>query len=257
MKRFAGKIVGVTGAAQGIGAAIALRFAREGANVALFDVQSQSEVVRACQKLGVEAMGLPVDISSGQSVEAAVRDVVEQWKTIHVWVNNAGMFDDTPLDRLKEDRWDQVIGVNYKGHYFCAQAVASLMIEQGWGRIINIASMAAKVAFPNEAAYCSSKAAVLGLTRALAAELGPRQITVNAVCPGPIDTAMLRGTHQSLADRHGMTLEMWSEKVLDTIPVGRFGKPEDVASLVAYLATEEAGFINGQAINVDGGMVFY
>jgi NAD(P)-dependent dehydrogenase (short-subunit alcohol dehydrogenase family) len=257
MKRFAGKIVGVTGAAQGIGAAIALRFAREGANVALFDVQSQSEVVRACQKLGVEAMGLPVDVSSGQSVEAAVRDVVERWKTIHVWVNNAGMFDDTPLDRLKEDRWDQVIGVNYKGHYFCAQAVASLMIEQGWGRIINIASMAAKVAFPNEAAYCSSKAAVLGLTRALAAELGPRQITVNAVCPGPIDTAMLRGTHQSLADRHGMTLEMWSEKILDTIPVGRFGKPEDVASLVAYLATEEAGFINGQAINVDGGMVFY
>ena len=225
--------------------------------MALFDIQSQSEVIRACQKLGVDVIGLPVDISSKQSVESAISHVVEQWETIHIWVNNAGVFDDTPLDQLEEERWDRVIGVNYKAIYLCSQAVVPLMLDQGWGRIINMASMAAKVAFPNEAAYCSSKAAVLGLTRALAVELGPRQIPVNAVCPGPIDTAMLRGTHQSLADQHGMTLEMWNDKILDTIPVGRFGKPEDVASLVAYLASEEASFINGQAINVDGGMVFY
>jgi 3-oxoacyl-[acyl-carrier protein] reductase len=167
------------------------------------------------------------------------------------------MFDDTPLLDLSEARWDRVIDVNYKSMYLCAQAAAPQMLAQGWGRIVNIASMAAKVAFANEVAYCSSKAAVLGLSRALAVELGPHGITVNAICPGPIDTDMLRHTYQNLATAYGVSLEEWYARILETIPAGRFGRPEDVAGLVAYLASEDASFVNGQAINIDGGMVFY
>jgi 3-oxoacyl-[acyl-carrier protein] reductase len=172
-------------------------------------------------------------------------------------VNNAGIFDDTPLTELSEVRWDQVSNVNYKSMFLCAQLAAPHMLAQRWGRLINIASMAAKVAFPNEVAYCSTKSAVVGLTRALAVELGPQGVTTNAICPGPIYTDMLKSTHQSLADRHNTTLEAWDAKILDTIPVGRFGQPADVAALVAFLASDDASFINGQAINIDGGMVFY
>jgi NAD(P)-dependent dehydrogenase (short-subunit alcohol dehydrogenase family) len=131
------------------------------------------------------------------------------------------------------------------------------MLQKGWGRIINMSSMAGKMAYPKEIAYCSTKAAVLGLTRALAAEFGPHGITVNAICPGPIRTEMLKNTYQALADEFEVSLEEWENRVLETIPVGRFGVPAEVAALTAFLASDEAGFINGQAINIDGGMVFY
>ena len=150
-----------------------------------------------------------------------------------------------------------MIEVNYKSMFLCAQAITPHLLAQRWGRIINIASMAAKVAFPNEVAYCSSKSAVVGLTRALAVELGPHGVTVNAICPGPVDTEMLRHTYQNLADSYNVTLDEWYDKILDTIPVGRFGQPDDVAGLVAFLASDDAAFINAQAINIDGGMVFY
>lgn len=257
MRRFENKVVVVTGAAQGIGAAIALRFAQEGAGVAILDRQDPALTVHACQEEGASALGVQVDVADKSSIQAAVADILTAWDGIHIWVNNAGIFDDTPLTELSEARWDQVIDVNYKSMFLCAQAVTPYMLSQKWGRIINIASMAAKVAFPNEAAYCSSKAAVVGLTRALAVELGPHQITVNAICPGPIDTEMLRHTYQNLADSYGVSLDAWYDKILETIPAGRFGRPADVAGLVAFLASDDAAFINAQAINIDGGMVFY
>lgn len=257
MQRFTNKVAVITGAAQGIGAAIALRLAQEGATVALLDQQDPAGAVSACREAGAVARGFLVDVTRRSSIEAAVAEVSATWSHLHVWVNNAGMFDDTPLTQLSEDRWDRVIDVNYKSMFMCAQLAAPLMLAQGWGRIINIASMAAKVAFPNETAYCSSKAAVVGLSRALAAELGPHGITANAICPGPIDTDMLRRTYQNLADAYGVTLEAWYSRVLETIPVARFGRPADVAGLVAYLASDDASFVNGQAINIDGGMVFY
>jgi len=158
---------------------------------------------------------------------------------------------------LSEEVWDRVSDINYKSMYLCAQAVIPHMLKEKWGRFVNLSSMAGKMAYPKEIAYCSTKAAVLGLTRALAIELGGQGITANAICPGPIQTEMLRSTHQKLANEFGVTLAEWDAQVLATIPVGRFGQPEDIGSLVAFLASDEAGFINGQSINIDGGMVFY
>ncbi len=257
MKRFVDKVAVVTGAAQGIGAAIALRFAQEGASVAVLDRQDPTPGAQACREAGASALGLVVDVADKSSIAAAVAEIIDAWGQIHIWVNNAGIFDDTPLTELSEARWDQVSNVNYKSMFLCAQLAAPHMLAQGWGRIINIASMAAKVAFPNEVAYCSTKSAVVGLTRALAVELGPRGITANAICPGPIYTEMLKSTHQSLARRHNTTLEAWDAKILETIPVGRYGQPSDIAGLAAFLASDDAAFINAQAINIDGGMVFY
>lgn len=257
MTRFRDKVAVITGAAQGIGQAIGLRLAQEGARVALLDVQSVAESEALCRATGVEVMALVCDVARQERLATAVSHILNQWQRLDIWVNNAGIFDDSPLTQLSEARWDQVININYKSMFLAAQLVAPHMAAQGWGRIINIASMAAKVAFPNEVAYCSSKSAVLGLTRALGVELAPQGITVNAICPGPIETEMLKNTYQSLADQNNMTLAAWQADILKTIPVGRYGRPADVAGLVAFLASDDAAFINAQAINVDGGMVFY
>jgi NAD(P)-dependent dehydrogenase (short-subunit alcohol dehydrogenase family) len=257
MNRFSGKVAVVTGAAQGIGQAIALRLAQEGARIGLLDILNVTETASKCQEVGAEILSLVVDVTQKETLEAAVSQILAAWGQIDIWVNNAGIFDDSPLGELSEDRWDTIVDVNYKSMFIAAQMVAPQMAERGWGRIINIASMAAKVAFPNEVAYCSSKSAVLGLTRALGVELAPQGITVNAICPGPIETEMLKSTYQSLADQNNMTLAEWQAEILKTIPVGRYGCPNDVAGLVAFLASDDAAFINAQAINVDGGMVFY
>jgi len=257
MKRFTERVAVVTGAGRGIGQAIAVRLAEEGAALAILDVHDAEETVALCRAQKGEAMALAVDVAQRKAVNAAVDRIADAWGAIDVWVNNAGVFDDTPLHALSEATWDRLMDVNCKSAYLCSQAVAPVMAEAGWGRIVNISSMAAKIPFADEAAYCSSKSAVLGLTRALAVELAPKGITVNAICPGPIETQMLDGTYRSLAARHGVTLAEWKAKILETIPVGRYGRPADVAALVAFLASEEASFINGQAINIDGGMVFY
>lgn len=256
MTRFTDKIAVVTGAAQGIGLACALRLAQEGARVALLDLQDMGAAVTACRAAGADCLARTVDVSSRDSIAAAVEEIAGRWGRIDIWVNNAGMFDNTPLGELSEDRWDRIVAVNYKSMFLCSQLAAPYMLARGWGRIINLASMAAKVAFAAETAYCSSKAAVLGLTRALAVELGSHGITANAICPGPIKTEMLRDTYQHLAGLNGVTLAEWEAEMLKGIPVGRFGQPADVAGLVAFLASDDASFINGQAINIDGGMVF-
>ncbi|NPV85104.1 MAG: SDR family oxidoreductase [Anaerolineae bacterium] len=257
MSRFSGKVAVVTGAARGIGQAIALRFAEEKARVAVLDIVDRSDTVSACCKFGVECVDLEVDVASRDSIEFAVQTVVGRWGRLDIWVNNAGIFDLTPVAALSDERWEKMVHVNVRSMFWCARAVVPQMEKQGWGRIINISSMAGKIAFADEIAYCTTKTAVLGLTRALAVELGAKGITANAICPGPIETDMLRHTYQTLADQNRVSLEEWRENVRRTIPVGRFGKPDEVAALAAFLASDEAGFINGQAINIDGGMVFY
>ena len=256
MKKLEGKIAAVTGAGRGIGRAISLRLAQEGANMALMDLGDLSETAELCRAAGAQVLPLTLDVTDKTAVHETVSKIVETLGGIDIWVNNAGVFDNTSTLTLSEEIWDRVSDVNYKAMFLSAQAVAPHMIKRGWGRFINLSSMAGKVAFAEEIAYCSSKAAVLGLTRALAVEFGPAGITSNAICPGPIETDMLRSTYQALADENGVTLEEWYAEILKTIPVARYGKPEDVAALVAFLASEEAGFINGQSISIDGGMVF-
>jgi len=257
MARFTDKVAVITGAAQGIGQAIALRLAQDGAHVGLLDIQDVTETNNLCRGANAATLEITVDVSKKQSIATAVNHIVNRWDRIDILVNNAGIFDDTPLLSINENLWDKVVDVNYKSMFLFAQLVVPTMVAQGWGRIINIASMAAKVAYTNEVAYCSSKSAVLGLTRALGVELGSQGITVNAICPGPIETEMLKNTYQSLANQNNMTLAEWQVEILKTIPVGRYGRPADIAGLVAFLASDDAAFINAQAINIDGGMVFY
>ena len=257
MKGLTGKVAGVTGAAGGIGRAICVRLAQEGVRVAAMDVADTGDTVALCRNAGAQARGFRLDVTVKEKIQETVEQIVGEWGRLDIWVNNAGVFDNTPTVALSEELWDRVSDINYKAMYLCAQTVIPHMLKNGWGRFINTSSMAGKMAYPKEIAYCSTKAAVLGLTRALAIELGPSGITANAICPGPIRTEMLRRTHQSLAEENGVSVAEWDAGVLKTIPAGRFGEPEDVAALAAFLASEEAGFINGQAINIDGGMVFY
>lgn len=257
MRRFEGKVAAVTGAAQGIGRATAFRFAQEGAKVAVLDITGVDKTVSLCEEVGAQALGAWMDVTSKQMIRDVVGQIIAAWERIDIWVNNAGVFDNTATVDLDEKIWDRVSDINYKAMYLCVQPVIPHMIAQGWGRIINMSSMAGKMAYPKEIAYCSTKAAVLGLTRSLAIDLAPHGITANAICPGSIDTRMLKNTHQKLADEHGVKIDQWESEVIKTIPVGRFGKPSEVAALIAFLASEEAGYITGQAINIDGGLVFY
>ena len=257
MKGLHGRVACVTGAARGIGKEICTRLAEEGVNVAVFDISDTAQTVNSCLKNGSEAIGLTVDVRNKDQIHQAVDRVKEKWGTIDIWVNNAGVFDNTSTLELSEELWDRISDINYKSMFLCAQAVIPMMQKNRWGRIINLSSMAGKMAYSEEIAYCSTKAAVLGLTRALAAELGINGITVNAICPGPIQTEMLISAYQHLADINGVTLEEWTNGIVKTIPVARLGNPQDVAALVAFLGSDEAGFITGQSINVDGGLVFY
>lgn len=257
MKGLKGRVACVTGAARGIGQEICVRLAEEGANIAVMDIENTDETVDRCSAFGVQAVGYLMDVTNKTQIHQVIEHVNSNWNRIDIWVNNAGIFDNTATTELSEETWDRVSDINYKSMFLCAKAVIPIMEKNKWGRFINLSSMAGKMAYSEEIAYCSTKAAVLGLTRALAVELGNRGITANAICPGPIQTEMLRSTYQHLADINGVTLEEWNESILKTIPVNRFGKPEDVAALVAFLASEEAGFINGQSINIDGGLVFY
>jgi len=241
--RFKNKVALVTGAAMGIGREIALRLASEGAGLVLFDLSEKIHgVVDEARKLGVEALGVTGDVSRRVDVERLVSEAVKVFGKIDILVNNAGIYPFKPFLEMSEDDWDRVINVNLKGTFLVTRQVAPLMVKQRYGRIINISSIAGLVGFPALSHYCASKAGIIGFTRALALELAPYNITVNAIAPGPTETAGTKAsTPQAL------------EQIVRAIPVGRIGKPADIASTVAFLASEEASFITGAVIVVDGG----
>ena len=235
----------VTGASRGIGRAIAQEFAKLGATVVVNYANSSSsaeELVDQIITAGGNATALQADVSKEEEVDNLVKTVLEKFNKIDILVNNAGITRDTLLLRMKPADWQAVINLNLTGVYLCTRAVSKGMLKKRSGRIINIASVAGQMGNPGQANYSAAKAGVIGLTKTLAREFASRGITVNAVSPGFIDT--------------DMTSELQSEEILKAIPLGRYGKPEEIAGMVRFLAADNAAaYITGQVFNVDGGMV--
>lgn len=242
------KITFVTGASQGIGEIVAKYLARMGSTVVCGSIPvtegDLQRVVADIQAEGGKADYVLIDVSSGDSVRAAVSTVVERHGALHILVNNAGITKDKLLIQLKEEEWDAVININLKGSFLVTQAAARPMMKQRWGRIINIASVVGQMGNAGQANYVSSKAGLIGLTKTTARELASRNVTANAVAPGYIATAMT----DKLPD------EVKAEFTRQ-IPLGRMGTPDDIAAAVAFLASEEAAYITGCTIPVNGGML--
>jgi len=244
-----GKVAVVTGGGSGIGLAISERLAADGAAVAVLD-RNATSAVEAAAKIdadGGTAIGVEADVTDRAGVEAAVAHVAQSLGAPTILVNNAGLEQFGPFLKIDLDTWQRVLGVNLTGTYHCCQVVLPHMVEAGWGRIVNISSSSAQGGQPFMAAYVSSKAGVIGLTKSLALEFGPKGITVNTIPPGFIDTPMLRASE---AKGHlGGGVEEHEVRT----PVRRIGRPEDIAAATAFLVTEEASYITGQVIGVNGG----
>jgi len=244
-QRLLDRVAIVTGASRGIGRATALALAAEGATVVVNYASSSDaaeQVVATITEAGGKAMALQADVSKMEQVESLMQETLDKLGRVDILVNNAGITRDTLLLRMKPEDWQAVIDLNLTGVFLCTRAVSKVMLKQRAGRIINIASVAGQMGNPGQANYSAAKAGVIGFTKTVAKELASRGITVNAVAPGFITT--------------DMTSDLKSEEILKYIPLGRYGKPEEVAGMVRFLATDEAAaYITGQVFNVDGGMV--
>ena len=245
MFRLDGKVALVTGASQGIGEAIAKHLAAQGATVvcAARTLRKLQEVADAIREAGGKSDVIVADLSDGASVKAAVATTVERHGGIHILVNNAGITRDKLLIQMKEEDWDEVIDTNLKGAWTAIQAVTKPMMKQRWGRIINIASVVGQTGNPGQANYVAAKAGLIGLTKSVARELGSRNVTANAVTPGYIETAMTAGLSENV-----------KAEFTKQIPLGRMGTAADIANAVAFLASDEASYITGQVLSVNGGM---
>jgi len=280
MAQLRGKVALVTGCGgeHGLGRAIARRLAAEGADLALTDIAPKGASVVAAKrqsswggleavaaeirKLGRQAITAPLDIRSASQIEAVVAQAVEAYGRIDILVNNAAAppgADRVPVVELSEEAWDTVLNVNLKGSFLCAKTVAALMLRRHIrGRIINIASERAKIAGARQAAYCASKFGLIGLTQSLALELAPAGITVNAVCPGGLDTERLDYLGRREDGSYDKDLRRRRIRELEEhIPLGRFATVEDVAEVVAFLASDAAEYLTGQSINVTGGTTMH
>ena len=250
MSHLTGKIAFVTGAGRGIGAATALRLAREGAAIAVADriEADTAETVAAVRDAGGTAIGIGCDVAVTDQVEAAVARTATELGRLDILVNNAGVLRDNLLFKMTDDDWDTVLAVHLRGSFLCARAAQKHMVAQKSGRIINLSSTSA-LGNRGQANYAAAKAGVQGFTRTLAIELGPFGINVNSIAPGFIATAMIDET----ARRMGVTTEQFQQGAAQALPLRRTGTPEDIAGVVAFLAGPDSSFITGQNIYVDGG----
>lgn len=253
-----GRVAVVTGASQGIGRACALKLAKSGASVALVarnrekleDVASELQKITHSNSDGggtgvlARALVVPADIQNEDEIKSAFKSIISEFGKIDILVNNAGITRDQLVMRMKRADWDSVLNTNLTSAYLCTQQVIGPMLKQRWGRVINITSIFGQMGQAGQANYAASKAGLIGLTMALAREVGSRNITSNAVAPGFIETAMTAELPEDL-----------KQNALKMIPLGRIGSSEDVANCVAFLASEEAGYVTGHVLNVNGGML--
>jgi 3-oxoacyl-[acyl-carrier protein] reductase len=248
MSRYAGRVAVVTGSARGIGAATAKRFADEGASVAVLDLDQDAAAATAAGLGAEKAVGVACDVADAASVEAAVARVVEELGKVDVLVNNAGVTRDNLLFKMSEEDWDTVLGVHLRGSFLMSREVQKHMVSAKYGKILNLSSVSA-LGNRGQANYSAAKMGLQGFTRTLALELGPFGINVNAIAPGFIVTDMTDDT----ARRVGMDPEDFRKAAADRNPVRRVGHPEDIASAAAFLCSDEASYITGQTLYVDGG----
>jgi NAD(P)-dependent dehydrogenase (short-subunit alcohol dehydrogenase family) len=256
-RRFPGQVVVITGAARGIGEACALRFAQEGANVACLDLShDENEATAAeCAALGVESLALGCDVTDREGVQSCIQTALARWGRIDTLVAAAGIFSGSPLPEVTLEQWQRLLDINLTGVFLCNQAVAQTMMDQGCGSIINISSMAGKTSWPSTAEYSASKSGVIGLTRSVASELAPYCVTVNAVCPGNTLTDMVQNVAVKEGKLLGISAEAWLEMRANDCPMKRLAQPWEIAGVCAFLASDDARYITGQAIEVDGGLV--
>ncbi|MBA2376052.1 MAG: SDR family NAD(P)-dependent oxidoreductase [Rubrobacteraceae bacterium] len=250
MGRLEGRVAFVTGAGRGIGRATAERFAREGARVCLTDMDGEVAASAAAQLVdeGADVFAAKVDVTSRTEVEEAVRKAVDRYGRLDILVNNAGITRDNLIFRMSDDEWRSVLNVHLVGGFFCARAAQKHMVENEYGRIVNVSSVSA-LGNRGQSNYSAAKAGIQGFTKTLAIELGRYGVTVNSVAPGFIETEMTRET----AARLGVDFEDMVASAVEDIPAGRSGKPNDVAAAILFFASEEASFVNGQVLYVAGG----
>jgi NAD(P)-dependent dehydrogenase (short-subunit alcohol dehydrogenase family) len=249
----------ITGGGSGIGRGVAERFAGEGAKVALVDMNAQglAETAALVRDAGAEAECYEADVSQTAAVDGFFAQTVERFGRVDICVNNAGIGNPpAPLVDMTDEGFDRTIAVNLRGVFLCMRAAGRQMIKQGGGgRIISVASQAGKTGFAFLGPYCATKAGVILLTKAMAKEVGAHKINVNAVCPGTIDTPLLRGTLDPILAAANQTLEQWALNTpgMPPIPLARIGYPRDVANVITFLASDDADYMTGQAINISGG----
>lgn len=246
------KVAVVTGGASGIGAEICRRLAKDGVDIAIWDLNEQAmeQVAADVTSLGQRAVISRVDVSNREAVNVAAAKARKELGPVTIVVNSAGVHATSPITEMTDEQWDRVMTINLKGTFICTQVLLKDMIDAGWGRIINISSSSAQTGSPNMAHYAASKGGVIGMTKALAVELGPLGITVNNVPPGSVDTPMLRNLEANGGLPGG------AEAIGLRNPVRRLGKPQDMAAAVAFLASDEAGYITGHTLSVNGGRYF-